>query len=120
MSKDESSVEDKAAKNAAAAEKLRGSMQTQSKHRIIMMMFLCPYESEFDRVLTEWLWKQTKDTVIDFFFMNDQEKNAYYTAHGPMHDSEAPEYTDEHAMYAMEHQHDDYYWRDREVPSNVE
>ena len=117
MSKDESSVEDKAAKKAAAAEKLRGSMQTQSKHRIIMMMFLCPYESEFDRVLTEWLWKQTKDTVIDFFFMNDQEKNAYYTAHGPMHDSDAPEYTYEHAM---EHQHDDYYWRDREVPSNVE
>ena len=120
MSKDESCVEDKAAKKAAAAEKLRGSMQTQSKHRIIMMMFLCPYESKSDRVLTEWLWKQTKDTVIDFFFMNDQEKNAYYTAHGPMHDSDAPEYTDEHAMYAMERQHDDYYWRDREVPSNVD
>jgi hypothetical protein len=60
------------------------------------------------------LWKQTKDTVIDFFFMNDQEKKAYFIAH--VHDSEAPEYTDEHAMYAMEHQHDDYYWRDREVP----
>ena len=102
---------------AAAYEKFRATLQRQSKHRIIMMMFLCPYESESDRVLTEWLWKQTKDTVIDFFFMNDQEKSAYYTAHGPMHDSEAPEYTDEHAM---EHQHDDYYWRDRELPSNVD
>ena len=110
-------VEEKAAEKAAAAEKFRAMLQNQSKHRIIMMMFLCPYESKSDRVLTEWLWKQTKDTVIDFFFMNDQEKNAYYTAHGPMHDSEAPEYTYEHAM---NHQHDDYYWRDRELPSNVD
>ena len=107
----------KAAEKAAASEKFRAKLQNESKHRIIMMMFLCPYESKSDRVLTEWLWKQTKDTVIDFFFMNDQEKNAYYTAHGPMHDSDAPEYTDEHAMYAMERQHDDYYWRDREVSS---
>jgi len=99
---------------AAADEKFRAVLQDESKHRIIMMMFLCPYESKSDRVLTEWLWKQTKDTVIDFFFMNDQEKKAYFTAH--VHDIEAPEYTDEHAMYAMEHQHDDYYWRDREVP----
>ena len=110
-------VEEKAAEKAAAAEKFRAMLQNQSKHRIIMMMFLCPYESKSDRVLTEWLWKQTKDTVIDFFFMNDQEKNAYYTAHGPMHDSEAPEYTDEHAM---NHQHDDYYWRDRELPGDVD
>jgi flagellar biosynthesis GTPase FlhF len=99
---------------AAADEKFRAVLQDESKHRIIMMMFLCPYESKSDRVLTEWLWKQTKDTVIDFFFMNDQEKKAYFTAH--VHDIEAPEYTDEHAM---EHQHDDYYWRDRELPSNV-
>jgi len=41
-----------------------------------------------------------------------QEKNAYYTTHAPMHDSDAPEYNYEHAM---EHQHDDYYWRDREL-----
>ena len=114
---DESCDEDDDDDDMTRDERFRAMIQRQSKDRIITMMLSCPYEIKFDSGMTEWVRKQTKDTVIDFFFMNDQEKNAYYTAHGPMHDSDAPEYTYEHAM---EHQHDDYYWRDREVPSNVE